>query len=528
MTRSTARYRPGDPTRTSAAMTAETEGALRAHLLRSDRQEDICLATYRPSTGTTRRTSLLRQVHLPEPGEREVHGNATITGNYVLRVAAAAASAGDGVVLLHSHPGGQGWQAMSGPDEDTESSYANLVREITGLPLVGMTLAGHDGAWSARHWDHGAAADITPTYSENVRVLGPELRVTWNDQIVPVPGRPSTMIRSVASWGPSRHADLTRRSVLVVGLGSVGLDIAVRLAATGITRLGLMDFDTIKLHNLDRLIGATATDAWLRRSKLDLAQRLAAQNATASSPVIDSFDLSICEPHGLAAALDYDQIICCVDRPWPRAVLNLLAYRDYIPVIDGGIAIDVFADGSGMRNATWRSHVLYPSRPCMSCIGQLDLGAIAADQSGALDDPAYITGNGQPPGAAAGGDTPAESANVAVLSVSAAASLLAQYVSLNVAPGGLGEPGPLQYLLGTHTLDHLKAARRPACPVEALTGFGDQAIRMTGPHPAAEHERQYRDSHSLHPGLRIARYLDTTLSWTRARLIADAKRRLGL
>ena len=106
--------------------------------------------------------------------------------------------------------------------------------------------------------------------------------------------------------------------------------------------------------------------------------------------------------------------------------------------------------------------------------------------------------------------------------------LPAQYVSLNVAPGGLGEPGPLQYLLSTHTLDHLKAARRPACPVEALTGFGDQAIRMTGPHPAAEHERRYRDSHSLHPGLRIARYLDTTLSWTRARLIADAKRRLGL
>jgi molybdopterin-synthase adenylyltransferase len=115
------------------------------------------------------------------------------------------------------------------------------------------------------------------------------------------------------------------------------------------------------LHNLDRLIGATATDAWLRRGKLDLAQRLASENATASSPAIDSFDLSICEPTGLAAALDFDQIICCVDRPWPRAVLNLLAYRDYIPVIDGGIAIDVFTDGSGMRNATWRSHVLYPA-----------------------------------------------------------------------------------------------------------------------------------------------------------------------
>src|SRR5215469_11751906 len=143
-----------------------------------------------------------------------------------------------------------------------------------------------------------------------------------------------------------------------------------------------MDFDTIKPHNLDRLNCATPTDAWLRRSKLSLARRLATENATAAAPVIEGFDLSICERDGLAAALDCDQIICCVDRPWPRAVLNLLAYRDYIPVIDGGIAIDTFGDGSGMRNATWRSHVLYPGRPCMSCIGQLDLGAGAADQSG--------------------------------------------------------------------------------------------------------------------------------------------------
>jgi hypothetical protein len=189
-------------------------------------------------------------------------------------------------------------------------------------------------------------------------------------------------------------------------------------------------------------------------------------------------DLSICEPDGLAAALDFDQIICCVDRPWPRAVLNLLAYRDYIPVIDGGIAIDVFTDGSGMRNATWRDHVLYPGRPCMSCIGQLDLGAVAADQSSALDDPTYITGGLQAHDQNADVNLAPESANVAVLSVSAAASILALYVGLNVAPGCMGEPGPLQYLLSTHTLEHLSGARRASCPVEAPTGLGHQAMRI--------------------------------------------------
>ena len=101
-----------------------------------------------------------------------------------------------------------------------------------------------------------------------------------------------------------------------------------------------------------------------------------------------------------------------------------------------------------MRNATWRSHVLRPGRPCVSCNGQLDLGTVAADANGSLDDPAYIAGLGAP--ATIGG-----AQNVALLSVNAAAGLLARYVSLNVAPGGLGEPGPLQYLLGTHTLQRL-------------------------------------------------------------------------
>ena len=43
--------------RTSVAMTDDHERDLHEQLLRADGQEDICLATYRPSTGATRRTA---------------------------------------------------------------------------------------------------------------------------------------------------------------------------------------------------------------------------------------------------------------------------------------------------------------------------------------------------------------------------------------------------------------------------------------------------------------------------------------
>lgn len=501
--------------RTSVAMTADTHDALVRHLLRDDGQEDICLATYRPSTGAARRTALVRRVVLPKPGERAVHGNASLTGDYVLRAAALAQEDGCGLVLAHSHPSGHGWQGVSGPDRDAETAYANLAREITGLPLVGMTLAG-DQTWSARHWDRSTGRDVEATYAENVRVLGERLVVTWNDALIPPPRARRSQVRAIASWGERMHRDLTRRAVLVVGAGSVGLDIAVRLAATGVTRIGLMDFDTVEERNLDRLIGATRIDAWLRRSKVDVVGRLVVLNATAAGMKLETSELSVCEPAGLAAALDFDVIFSCVDRPWARAVLNNAAYAHLIPVVDGGIGVDAFADGNGMRGATWRSHVVRPGRPCLACNGQLDLAAVTADRAGDLDDPHYIAGLD-------GGD---RGENVAALSVSAAASLLAQYVSLTVAPGGFGEPGPLRYVLSTHTLEHVAAETRPTCPVEATIADGDAALMLAAPHAAAEQRRAARRDAGRDWDVRLGRAADGLLHRLRARLVTVAEERL--
>ena len=150
-------------------------------------RRDICLATYRPSTGLYRFSALVRAVVPPRCGDRLVHGNATVTADYILRAAEAAQDDQCGLVLLHSHPGASRWQPMSGPDRECEASYANLVREITGLPLVGMTLATGNRTWSARHWDIGVGRAVDCTHSTNVRSIGDRLAVSWNDAVQPPP-----------------------------------------------------------------------------------------------------------------------------------------------------------------------------------------------------------------------------------------------------------------------------------------------------------------------------------------------------
>lgn len=465
----------------SVAMTDRVHASLTDVLDREDRQEDICLALYRTSTGATRSTALLREVLPPGCGDRAVHGNATVFGDYMLRGAEMARNAQCGLMFSHSHPGAAGWQTMSGPDREAEASYANMVREITGAPLLGMTLATGDATWSARAWDTGTGAGVGCTHASNVRVIGDRLSVSWNERLCPVPEESPQLARTISAWGDACQADLARRRILVVGAGSVGMDVITRLAASGVRHLTVMDFDVVEEGNLDRLIGATRRDVRLRRPKTHVAHRLALASSTAEHQQFEFSNRSICERDGLSLALDHDLVFSCVDRPWPRAVLNSLAYSDLIPVIDGGIAIDTNRRGR-MVNATWRSHVVRPGRPCLACNRQLELALVTPDRQGDLDNPSYIEGADIAPDD--GGQ------NVSVLSASVSASLLAQYVSFSVAPGGIGEPGPLQYCLSSHFLDHRDDPIRPHCPVESAEARGDFRPDFSGPHPAAEQMRR--------------------------------------
>ena len=210
--------------RLSVTMTADLESRLVTHLLRQDGQEDLTFATWRPSTGRERMTVILEKPLLPGTGDRQVHGNASLGPAYVLRAAQEAGEAGRGLAFMHSHPGGFGWQGLNETDRIAEARIANLARELTSLPLVGLTLAG-DRSWSARVW-YGMGRGVAPTWSESVRVIGDVFSIAFNDALVPVPRVSPTQIRTVHTWGEQIHATIARLRVAVAGTGSVGMIVA--------------------------------------------------------------------------------------------------------------------------------------------------------------------------------------------------------------------------------------------------------------------------------------------------------------
>lgn len=289
------------------------------------------------------------------------------------------------------------------------------------------------------------------------------------------------------------------------------------LARTGIENIGVMDFDTVEVVNLDRLHGANLLDARLHTSKAALARRVITAAATAARFRPDVHEVSICEPEGMRFALDYDVIFSCVDRPWPRHVLNTIACSDVVPVIDGGIRLEPAAQG-GLRNAYWRSHVAGPGRTCIRCLGQYAVADVQLERDGSLDDPSYIAN--LPP------DSPLRvRQNVYATSLGAASALTNQFLSLVVAPSGFGDPGPLRFDLRQHRVELMDAVCAEGCSYGGRVGAGDSRVDPTGDHHFAQRalaERQRIQGSSRHRLARRLASLGSRVGGRLALLVAGA------
>lgn len=460
----------------SAAMTTALHDALVSHLLREDGDEDLVFAVWRPSAGAERMTAILCDVVLPLDGDRHVHGNASFESGYFLRACNEAVEKGGGIALIHSHPGARRWQQLSDDDFAAESRHAAQAVQITGHPLVGLTLAGASGGYSARIWRHAGKRLWEPQWASRVRIVGDRMQVSLPDG----PARYSQRYqrRTIDAWGTDVQQVIGSLRVGVVGAGSVGSQVVESLARTGFGELMILDYDAVEDHNLDRILNATAEHARLGAPKAEVAAISAAVHATHPDFKVGWNRFSAVEARGLQLLKDCDLIFSCVDRPAGRATLNALAYGHLIPVVDGGVLVT--PGKNTMKGAEWRAHVAAPGRRCMECIGQFDPGLVQADRDGLLVDPRYIA---QLPD-----DDPLKrNENVFAFSAASAAELVLAGLRMIVAPAGLADVGAQTFHFATGTVDRDTAECEPGCLYQSITADADLGGRpLAHRHVAAE------------------------------------------
>lgn len=155
---------------------------------------------------------------------------------------------------------------------------------------------------------------------------------------------------------------LLNSSAILFGLGGLGSPIAMYLAAAGVGRLTLVDFDVVELSNLQRQIIHGTSD--LSRAKVDSARdRLLELNPDIDIAVING---QLDDGAMAAAIADVDIVIDGTDNFDTRFAINRACFAHKKPLVSGAAIrfegqVSVYHPGVG-------------DSPCYQCLYRGDGG----------------------------------------------------------------------------------------------------------------------------------------------------------
>jgi adenylyltransferase/sulfurtransferase len=154
--------------------------------------------------------------------------------------------------------------------------------------------------------------------------------------------------------GVDGQRKLKAARVLCIGAGGLGSPVALYLAAAGVGRIGIVDFDTVDFSNLQRQVLHGTPD--VGRSKLQSARdRLTAINPEVR---IDTFETSLTSKNALDLFRDYDVIVDGTDNFPTRYLVN-----DACVILRKPNAY-----GSIFRFEGQASVFAFPGGPCYRCL----------------------------------------------------------------------------------------------------------------------------------------------------------------
>ena len=141
--------------------------------------------------------------------------------------------------------------------------------------------------------------------------------------------------------------------VLVVGAGGLGSPVAVYLTLAGVGKIGIVDFDTVDVTNLQRQILHQNDDIG-RRKVLSAQETLKSYNPDVEVGVHEE---PLMSENAMEIIADYDIVVNGADNFPARYLVNDAAYLNGKPVVDGSILIF-----DGMAS------VYLPGKGCYRCL----------------------------------------------------------------------------------------------------------------------------------------------------------------
>ncbi len=123
---------------------------------------------------------------------------------------------------------------------------------------------------------------------------------------------------NLKEFGTEAQQKLSNASVLVVGLGGLGIPVVQYLNAMGVGTLGLVEQDTVELTNLQRQVLYAEND--IGRQKLEVAlEKLQAQNSETQFKIFDTF---LTKENALEIITEFDIVVDASDNFPTRYLVN--------------------------------------------------------------------------------------------------------------------------------------------------------------------------------------------------------------
>lgn len=161
---------------------------------------------------------------------------------------------------------------------------------------------------------------------------------------------------ALAGFGEAGQARVSEASALVIGAGGLGSPVLQYLAAAGVGRIVVSDFDRVDVTNLQRQVVFTGADVGRNKAEA-VVDRLAALNPDTR---VEPLPVRLSDEELVAAAGSADIVLDCCDNFGTRFAVNAACAAARRPLVSGA-AIRLEGQLAVFRHDR-------PGAPCYRCL----------------------------------------------------------------------------------------------------------------------------------------------------------------